>query len=217
MKDMIENDPKMREEFMAELRNQVDMLYGDVADELDLDEDTEDKLNELLVERAKAGMDLGLAMMTGQQLSPEELAQKKAALDEAKAASDKQIESLLGASNARKFDEYEKSIPERQELQMMRPQMEQAGAKLTPQKEKAMMKVMAEARKQFLDETPNFNPEDLQKQMANYNRYVTDHTASILTPKQHQALKKSMEQKEKIIGELGAPGGPMNPAAAGQQ
>lgn len=212
-------DPAMRDAMKAQMRSQVEFMYRDLFDLLGLDGDKQESLTKLLQERSSAGMELGLAMMGGESLPEEERKKKMEEVKAANEASEKAMKELLGEADFTKFQQFEKSQPERQQLSTLNGQLKDKGIGLSEQAESQLMDAMFNERTNFkydvnFGDQKNFDPAQYTEQ--NLNRFteqqaelrgrILEKAGTILTPEQLDVFRKTQEQQaamEKMGMEMG--------------
>jgi len=201
-------DPAMKEMIKQQMRSSMDLLYRDLFDMLGLGSDKQDQLSKLLADRSSAGMDLGLAMMGGKKPSKEEMKEKTDALKAQTDVSDKAIKDLLGEDAYSKFEVYEKSQPERQQLKALSGQLKDKGLTLSEQAETQLMDAMYQERTNFqydvdLGDQKDFNMDKFTQE--NMERYAGQQAAlqekifaragTILSPEQLSVFAESQKQQ----------------------
>ena len=200
-------DPAMREVMKSQMRSQVDFMYRDLFDLLGLDAGKQEQLTKLLVDRAGAGMDLGFSMMGGEKISDEERKKKTEAMAAATAESDQALKELLGDDYA-KYDSFEKSQPERQQLNSLNGLLKDKGIGLSEEAESKLMDTMFKERTSFKYDVDlsdqrtmdpgKFTAENLsrfQEQQAVLRGQILSKVEPILTPDQLEVFRKSQEQQ----------------------
>lgn len=200
-------DPAMREVMKSQMRSQVDFMYRDLFDLLGLDAGKQEQLRKLLVDRAGAGMDLGFSMMGGEKISDEERKKKTEAMAAATAESDQALKELLGDDYA-KYDSFEKSQPERQQLNSLNGLLKDKGIGLSEEAESKLMDTMFNERTSFKYDVDlsdqrtmdpgKFTAENLsrfQEQQAVLRGQILSKVEPILTPDQLEVFRKSQEQQ----------------------
>ena len=200
-------DPAMREVMKSQMRSQVDFMYRDLFDLLGLDAGKQEQLTKLLVDRAGAGMDLGFSMMGGEKISDEERKKKTGAMAAATAESDKALKELLGDDYA-KYDSFEKSQPERQQLNTLNGLLKDKGIALSEEAESKLMDTMFKERTNFkydvdLSDQKTMDPgkftagnlSRFQEQQAVLRGQILSKVEPILTPDQLEVFRKSQEQQ----------------------
>jgi hypothetical protein len=204
---MMEN-PAAREAMRAQMRGQVDYLYRDLLDMLNLPEDKREAVSKLLTDRTAAAAELGMRMMGGKKLTPEEQKAQSESMSKSIADSDTALKEALGEQDYAKFDRFEKSQPERMQLNSITSQMKDAGVELSPEAESQLMDAMYEERTAFkfdndMGNTRNFdmsrltaeNLQRYQEQHVILQEKIYDRAASILSPEQLPVFKKSQESQ----------------------
>lgn len=203
---MMEN-PAARDAMRTQMRGQVDYLYRDLLDMLNLPQEKRDEVSKLLLDRTAAAAELGMKMMSGKKLTPEEQQAQGDALKKATADSDTALKEVLGEDYA-KFDRFEKSQPERMQLNAITSQMKDAGVELSPEAESQLMDAMYEARTSFKFDNDMGNPRNFdmsrltaenlqhyQEQTVILQGQIYDKAAKILTPEQLPVFRKSQESQ----------------------
>jgi hypothetical protein len=200
-------DPAMREVMKSQMRSQVDFMYRDLFDLLGLDAGKQEQLTKLLVDRAGAGMDLGFSMMGGEKISDEERKKKTEAMAAATAESDQALKELLGDDYA-KYDSFEKSQPERQQLNTLNGLLKDKGIALSEEAESKLMDTMFKERTSFkydvdLSDQKTMDPKKFtaenlsrfQEQQAVLRGQILSKVEPILTTDQLEVFRKSQEQQ----------------------
>ncbi|MES2706895.1 MAG: hypothetical protein V4726_09870 [Verrucomicrobiota bacterium] len=199
-------DPAMRDMMKSQARGQVDFMYRDLMDMLNLPPEKRDALTKILTDRADIGMEMGMAMMSGKKPTEEEKKAQSEAMAKMTTDTDKALKELLGDEDYPKFDQFEKSQPERMQLNSLTAQLKDAGLELAPEAETQLMDAMYEERTQFKFDNDMGNqkntdmsrltPENIQRyqdQTAILRGKVYDRAAKILTPEQLPVFKKSQD------------------------
>lgn len=200
-------DPATKEAMKAQMRGQVDYLYRDLLDMLNLPAEKRDTVNKVLLDRTAAAAELGMKMMSGQKLTPEEQKAQSESLKKAMEDSDTALKDVLGEDYA-KFDKFEKSQPERMQLTSITGQMKDAGVELSPEAESQLMDAMYEERTSFkfdndMGNQRNFdmsrltaeNLQRYQEQSVILQGKIYDRAAKILSPEQLPVFRKSQESQ----------------------
>jgi hypothetical protein len=226
--DMMKN-PQMKEMIRAQQKMMQDQMYGALFKYLNRPADKQDALKDLLLERQMAMMNAGMAMMSG---SP---ADRKQAVEESKTLKsdyDKKIQDLLGTQDYQVFQDYEKTVPDRMQVQMFKGTLSGDTA-LTDQQEYDLINAMAEERNAMPASSllKNQNPDpsqltedriaELSKQMEQMQQAYAKRAEAILTPAQLEQFKKWQEQMSAMqtaglkmaVQMFGNKGAPQPPAA----
>jgi len=199
-------DPAMRDMMKSQARGQVDFMYRDLMDMLNLPPEKRDALTKILTDRAGIGMEMGKAMMSGKKPTEEEKKAQTEALAKMTTETDKALKELLGDEDYPKFDQFEKSQPERMQLNSLNAQLKDAGLELAPETETQLMDAMYEERTQFKFDNDMGNqkntdmsrltPENIQRyqeQTAILRSQIYDRASKILSPEQLPVFKKSQD------------------------
>ena len=186
--------PQMKEMMRAQQKVMVDQQYGSLSKYVNLSAEKQDALKSLLSDRQMALMDAGMSMMSGTD------AEKKQGMEDAKTVKadyDQKIKDLLGPQDYQTFQDYEKTVGERVQVQMFKASLP-SDAVLTDQQEYNLIAAMYEERttlpatsllskggqnadpSQFTEEAMA----ETLKQMEQLQKRYADRAAAILTPAQ---------------------------------
>jgi hypothetical protein len=146
-------------------------------------------------------------MMGGEKISDEERKKKTEAMAAATAESDQALKELLGDDYA-KYDSFEKSQPERQQLNSLNGLLKDKGIGLSEEAESKLMDTMFNERTSFKYDVDlsdqrtmdpgKFTAENLsrfQEQQAVLRGQILSKVEPILTPDQLEVFRKSQEQQ----------------------
>lgn len=193
------DDPKMREELDKQMHIQAEALYGDFVEEMNLNPQDEQALKDLLYKRINAGKDIGIALVTGEKMSPEEMEEKQRALEAAKAESDKEIASLLGDEGGRSFEKYEKSVGERQQVKGVAAGFAAEGRVLSEAKQAQLRDALFNAH-QGMDKLAgnlNLNDPEQMRKLADWARKANEEVLQNLpgySPEELRLTRKLLNQ-----------------------
>jgi hypothetical protein len=134
-------DPSMKKMVQQQQAMVLRTMYGELPKQLGLDQQHSDQLMELLSQRQTELMDKSFAAMNG---SPDKAALAKATSD-ITAQYDDQLKALLGDSYPQ-FQAYEKTIPDRTELNQLQTQLSGLGMPLTDDQRAGLLAIMTEER-----------------------------------------------------------------------
>ena len=195
-------NPQMKEMIRAQQKMMLDQMYGALFKSLNLSADQLDALKDLLLERQMALMDAGLSTMSGSE------SDRKQAMEESKTLKsdyDKKIQDLIGQQDYQAFQDYEKTVGERVQVQMFKGTLP-ADAALTDQQEYDLITAMFEERKALPASSllNNQNPDpsqltedriaELSKQMEQLQQAYANRATAILTPAQLEQFTKWQQQ-----------------------
>jgi hypothetical protein len=199
--DMMKN-PQMKEMVRAQQKMMVNQQYGSLSKYLNMSADQLDALKNLLAERQMAMVDSSLSMMSGSEANRKQAAEDTKAI---KADYDQKIKDLLGPQDYQTFQDYEKTVNERMQVQMFKGTLP-ADAALTDQQEYDLIIAMSEESnampKSSLMNNQNPDPSqltedriaELSKQMEQLQQAYANRAAAILTPAQLEQFTKWQQQ-----------------------
>jgi hypothetical protein len=191
-------DPQSREM----LRAQQKMMIGQTYEDLAVPADKFDALKDLLLNRQMAMTEPSLAAMSGT------LAERAAATTNVlaiKADYDNKIKELLGTQDYQVFQDYEKSLPERMQIQVFKGTLP-ADSALTAQQENDLISAMYAERLAMPDLTAlskqasrssilsSNKVTELEAQMDELEQGYLRRAATILTPGQLEHFKEWQKQ-----------------------
>jgi hypothetical protein len=203
-----ERSEAMRKMMRAQIRANNKRLYADVGSKLGLSKDAANKLIDLLTDQQSGGFE-AFSGTTDEAGYRNAWAEQQRQLQA-------EITELLGADKVASFQEYQKSLPARQELEMLMRQLEGYDAPLTEDQRKGLLKVMVEERERVPapDYTDGADVEGFQKTLAaweeDYQERVAAQSRGILDSAQLNAFSEYQQAQKDMRAHLGAllPAGP---------
>jgi hypothetical protein len=194
-------DPQMKEAIRVQQKMALDKMYGSLSKYLTLPADKLDALKELMADRQLAMTEAGMTLMSGSG------DQKKAAEDAKtiKEDYDKKIQDLLGPQDYPVFQDYEKTVGDRTQVQMFKDTLP-ADAALTEQQEDDLITAMYEERNALPasslmnNQTPDASQmteervAETLKQLEQLRQRYAERAATILTPAQLEQFTKWQQQ-----------------------
>jgi hypothetical protein len=186
VKDLVVNAPPPSEAFVKMMRSQVrasnKRIYADVGAALGLSKDEANKLIDLLTDQQSMGFEGARAIADPDErhrLISESLRDAKA-----------EIVDLIGAAKAQSLEEYQQTIPARQELEVIVSQLEGVDAGLSEDQQKRLLAVLLQEHNRL--PRPNGSdtatPEAFATAFADwqreYNERVSSEARHILTAEQ---------------------------------
>lgn len=207
--------PEMRDAMVQQNLAQLDIMYGKLYGRLQLEGADKQDFKNLLGERMRAELEMGLKMMGG-NLSPEQSAAAAAELKKANEANDQKIRAFLNnETDYQTFQHWEQTKPERMMLNMGATAFAGAGEPLTPAQEDQLVSAMFAARMQPSTvpdmskpenfTAPNLGPQMTEKVLARYDEQaaqVVKGAAAYLSEKQMEALK-AFQKQQRAMQEMG--------------
>lgn len=209
------NDEVFQKMMRSQARAHNKQRYADIGARLGLSKDDANKLIVLLTEQQLQGVSA-----SNEALSVEDtlrLLQEKQVKDKA------QIAELLGADKAEAFEEYQQSVPARQELDMLARQFDGADTPLSDDQKKRLLEVLAEERKRvpaptMADATSlEEYSHDYIAWQGNYDEIVASHVRTILNSEQLATYNEYHEWQQQMRSQMAVigasrfqhtPGGP---------
>jgi hypothetical protein len=137
-----ERPPAMDKMMRWQIRADHKRMYGDVGKELGLSKEKTGHLIDLLTEQQMAQFN-SFTELPG----PAERQEAQRRLEEAQRANDAAIQDLLGPEKALALQEYQQSLPARQEFELLVNQLEGNDVTLTPEQNSRLLKTYLEERK----------------------------------------------------------------------
>jgi hypothetical protein len=192
----------------AQIRASNKRLYADVGAKLGLTRDEANKLIDLLTDQQVGGIQ---PFRDGA-----EAAESQDAWAEKQGRLQAEIAALLGDDKVLSLQEYQKSLPARQELEMLTRQLEGYDAPLNEDQRKGLLKVMVEERERV--PTPDYvdgaDMEEFQKTRTaweeDYHERVASQARGILDNQQIDAYTEYQQAQKDMRAQFGAllPAGP---------
>ena len=201
------DNPAMNKMMAASQRGALDVMYEDLAVQLQLDGEEKEHFMELLLARQMNIVDVSMKMMAG-NLSKEEQAALSVDLKETTELMKEEMEYFLNsADDVAEWEFYEKTMGDRMMLSQMEQSLGDSDAALSDQTYRQLLEAMHEEKTTFdfssnlnddenLDMSPErFGPENI-KNYANdlkaLNEKVASRAQAILTPEQFAAFMESL-------------------------
>lgn len=151
-------DPQMRKMMAAQQATALRGLYSDFLKQAHLTPDETEKFFQLLEDRQSALMDQSASMMSGSGMDMN-------AATAANNTADAAIKDLLGADRFGEYQNYEKTLGPRAELQQFNQQLTGEGMPLQDYQDSALIQIMTEENSAM----PNFNTAGGTQQLAGMN------------------------------------------------
>ena len=139
MKKMF-TDPSMKKMMRSTQMMGVKMMYADLAKELGLSADLAGQVMEVLGDRQMALTTAGMKMFSGE--SPEAASADEAATEDY----DAQLVGMLGKDGMAKFTEFERTAPDRMQLQQYKQAFAANGVPLDDRESEGLLTIMKEER-----------------------------------------------------------------------
>jgi hypothetical protein len=187
-------NPEMRKFLASQQASVLRGFYSDFIKSANLTPDETDKFLELLSDRQMALMDSSANMMSGSAVD------LKAATAATNASNDA-LKNLLGNTRFGMYQDYEKTLGDRMQVQQFSQQLGAQGMQLQDNQSKALIQIMSEEQANMQNSQPgnaaglshftNMNQADVDRyaqQAAATNQRIYNRAMSILTPSQLTAF-----------------------------
>lgn len=209
-------DPTMRNMMDNQIRTTLDMMYGELYEDLHLKPEQKKALADLLAERTMGMMDMGLSAMSNPNLSEAEQQDQVAAIQAKAEESEHAIRHMLGAEGYKKYEHYEDTNMARQQVKTMAEQLERRGKGLSKARQKEIVETLFEQSNKRqslrdLNDRKNFDPskltaDNLKSAKADVQEVVKE-TARLrgLSPEATEELNRSAMQAfgvYELIGQM---------------
>ena len=199
------SDPAMKEMMRSQQKSMIETMYGRLFKEMNLTPEERQKFSELLLDQQTKAMEAGMGLFEEGGLT--NVTQSVQAQQK---ESEEQLKALLGEERFTQYQEYQKTVGDRMQLDQLRRQMETAG---TPVQDEQLQQLLA-LTKEERERVPAPFPQDAQgaaanmermvsgefmeKQMAwqeEINRRVLERATTVLTPDQLKAYEQFQTQQ----------------------
>jgi hypothetical protein len=200
-------DPNMRDMMREQQKAVINMMYGGLFKDLNLTPEQKEKFKALLTDSQMRTIESAQGVFGGgeQNVAVADLSKQMA---DAKKQTDADIKGLLGDERFAVYEDYQKSIGERMQLDQFKNQVAAESMPLREDQTAQLMQIMKEEKAAVppaipTDQTqlPNkdlFTAENLDKQtqwMEDYNRRVLARAESVLSPDQFKQYQSFQEQQ----------------------
>ena len=204
MMEKMMKDPAMREMLRGQQKAMMNQMYGPLYKDLGLTGDQRQKFSDLLVDSAMAGVEQAGSLF--QNNTAEKTGAMKAMSDQQK---DLQagLKSLLGEEKFGQYEEYQKSIAERIQLNQFKQQQEGTDAPLQESQTAQLLQIYKEEKTRVppvISNDPARNMEAMQSEevMNSYfawqedlNKRVLDRAGQTLSPEQIKEYSAFLQQQ----------------------
>lgn len=198
-------DPGMREMMRDQQSAAVKMMYSGLFKELNLTDDEKSKFTAVLT-------DMQMKTIENSQLFGEktDAAEKAKSITNLKTETDNQIKELLGEARFKDYQEYQKNIGERMQVDQVKASMQAQNIPLSDQQSGQILQIMKEektAAPPVIPTDANASPDDMQRLMTSenvekqlawmedYNARVLARARQVLTPQQFKEYEAFTERQ----------------------
>lgn len=199
-------DPAMREMMRGQQKATLNMMYSGLFKELDLSSEEKENLTSILSDAQMRNMENAQGMFGEKKEGPAEDTQKLFA--DAKQQTEAEVKALLGDERFAQYEEYQKNIGERMQLDQLKTKMAAENLPLQGEQIAQLLQAMKEETAVVPPVIPTDNTqpprkemflaENIEKQvkwMDDYNQRVLDRAEQILTPEQLKHYREFQEQQ----------------------
>jgi hypothetical protein len=187
-------DPAMREVLREQQKAMLNIMYSGLFKELNLSPEEKDQFKALLTDSQMKNLEAAQGLFGGETKEGGEDGSKLIA--DAKKKTDEDVKALLGEERFAKYEDYQKNMSERMQLDSFSKQLS-GGEALREEQSAKLMQIMKEEKAAIPPVIPNdqtqmpkkesFTPENIEKQeqwLKNYNERVAKRAQELLTPEQ---------------------------------
>jgi hypothetical protein len=187
-------DPAMRDVLREQQKAMLNIMYSGLFKELNLSPEEKDQFKTLLTDAQMKTLESAQRLFGGDTKEGGEDASKLIA--DAKKKTDEDIKALLGEERFAKYEDYQKNMSERMQLDSFSKQLSGSEA-LREEQSAKLMQIMKEEKAAIPPVIPNdqtqmpkkesFTPENIERQeqwLKDYNERVAKRAQELLTPEQ---------------------------------
>jgi hypothetical protein len=202
-------DPAMRDMIREQQKAAINMMYGGLFKDLNLNADEKEKLKGILTEAQMKNVENAQSLFGGDKDASKDQMQKQMA--ESKTQSDAEIKALLGPERFAQYEDYQKNINERMQIDQFKNQLAGESYPLQDQQAAQLMEAMKNLKNTMpppisSDQTQTPKPDMFTedkingqiKWMDEYNRQLVDAARPILTPEQLKPYQAFLEQQSSM-------------------
>jgi hypothetical protein len=199
MSDMLRKmmkDPAMKEMMRSQQKSMMNMMYGGLFQELNLSPEQKEKFTELLLDGQMGNIEQASSIFDADATTRTEVTQ---AIGEAKKQQDDKIKALLGEEKFAQYEEYQKDIGDRMQLDQFKGRLQDGPTALQDEQVKQLLALMKDEKTKVPPVVPDkleqlkqpfvalLKDETMEKQFqwqADLNRRVLERAGEVLTPEQ---------------------------------
>lgn len=201
-------DPEMRKMMRGQQKATLGMMYSGLFKQLRLSPDEKTRFEELLLDSQMRQVESAQGLFGTEESS--DPAKDRETFQAAKKEDDAKIKALLGDERYAEFEDYQKNIGERMQLNQLQSQLEAANLPLLEQQSAQLIQIMQEEKTQLppaIPTDPNLSPADMKALMTSenmekqlqwtedYNKRLLDRAREVLTLEQMDKYRDFLEQQ----------------------
>jgi hypothetical protein len=188
----------------SRMKMSIRRLYGDAGAAMGLSPEKSNQLLDLIADQQTRNMgDIRSRVPEGQTIQQYIQDQQK--------KNNEEITALIGQDKADEWAAYQKSLPERSQLGMVRDQLEQAGVPMTESQRAQMLAAITEESQRLPRPTPTqgLPPEEMAAQytqwQSDYDKALLDRAKQVLNTEQYNAYKEYYDWQTEMRASLPRP------------
>jgi hypothetical protein len=205
-------DPAMREMMREQQKVGINMMYAGLFKDLNLSPEEKEKLKDILTDAQMKNMESAPGLFGGNKETAAADAGK--VFEEAKKHTDAELKALLGDERYAYFEDYQKNLGERMQVDQLKTQLAGQNLALQDQQTAQLLQIMKDEKAIIPPIIPTdntqfprqdlFTAENLDKQvqwMEDYNRRVLERARQVLTPEQlthYQTFQQQQASMQKL-------------------
>jgi hypothetical protein len=199
-------DPAMREMMREQQKVAINMMYGGLFKEMNLSPEEKDKFKAILTDAQLKNIENAGEIFGDKKDGALDDMQKLSA--DSKKQTEADLKTLLGNERFAQYEDYQKNIGERMQLDQFKTKLQGENLALQDQQSAQLLQIMKEEKAAVPPVIPQDNTEfprkelltaeNLDKQvqwMEDYNRRVLDRAGQVLTPEQFKQYRDFQEQQ----------------------
>src|ERR1043166_909771 len=203
-------DPAMREMMREQQKAVINMMYSGLFKYLKLTPEEKDQFKALLTDAQLKNVEAAQALFGGENNDAAATDARKQ-IEDAKKQTDADIKALLGDDRFAQYQDYQKTMSERMQVDQLKNQLATENLPLNDQQTAQLLQAMKEEKTALPPAIPDdqtqipkkdtFTAENLDKQlkwMDDYNKRMPDRAATILSPDQLFTYKTHQEQQSSM-------------------
>jgi len=199
-------DPAMREMMREQQKVAINMMYSGLFKEMKLSPEEKDKFKAILTDAQLKNIENAGELFGDKKDGAVEDVQKLSA--DSKKQTEAELKTLLGDERFAQYEDYQKNIGERMQLDQFKTRLQGENMALEEQQTAQLLQIMKEEKAVVPPVIPQDNTEfprkelltneNLDKQaqwMEDYNRRVLERVGQVLTPEQFKQYRDFQEQQ----------------------
>jgi hypothetical protein len=201
-------DPAMREMVRGQQKVAINQMYAGMFKELNLTPEEKEKMTSLLTDAQMRNVESAQGLFGKADEAAAEETRKN--IEEGKNQTDAELKAMLGDERFAKYEEYQKNLGERMQLDQLKTNLETANLPLQEQQSAQLLQIMKEEKAAVPPVIPSDNTplgknmkelmtqENIKKQMhwmEDYNRRLLERANGVLTPEQMKQYKEFQDQQ----------------------